>query len=357
MLDFTSALYLGIRHASGSLRPWAQLTLGVPAALKAPPHADAVADRLAHLIGCERATLGTSTLHLFWDLFGLLSSERIAIYVDAGTYPIARWGVERALARGALVHGFAHHNVAALRQALARDERSGCRPFVVTDGFCPVCGHHAPLRAYLDSVREYGGRLIIDDTQALGIFGHSARARGPYGKSGGGSLQWWGIDGEDVILIASLAKGFGVPLAAMAGSHTAIDRFEQRSETRVHCSPPSVAVIHAVEHALDVNEARGDLIRLQLARHVQYFHSGMRTAGLTTTGGLFPVQTLIPAPDLDATRLYERLLQLGIQTILHPVRNGRGTTISFIITARHPPEELGDLVDALASATARSIVR
>ena len=32
MLDFTSALYLGLRHGSGSLRPWSALTTGVPAA-------------------------------------------------------------------------------------------------------------------------------------------------------------------------------------------------------------------------------------------------------------------------------------------------------------------------------------
>ena len=117
VLDFTSALYLGLNHAHAELRPWRQLTLGKPAALSPPPESEAIADQLARLIGCERATLGTSTLHLFWDVFGQLSRERIAIYVDAGTYPIARWGVERALARGALVRGFKHHDVRALQQA------------------------------------------------------------------------------------------------------------------------------------------------------------------------------------------------------------------------------------------------
>jgi hypothetical protein len=32
-LDFTSALYLGLHHGRDDLRPWAQLTSGVPAAL------------------------------------------------------------------------------------------------------------------------------------------------------------------------------------------------------------------------------------------------------------------------------------------------------------------------------------
>jgi 8-amino-7-oxononanoate synthase len=127
VLDFTSALYLGLNHAHAELRPWVQLSLGKPAALAPLPGSEAIADRLADLIGCERAVLGTSTLHLFWDLLGLLSRERIAVYVDAGSYPIARWGVERAWARGALVRGFRHHAAHALQRALASDQASGRR--------------------------------------------------------------------------------------------------------------------------------------------------------------------------------------------------------------------------------------
>jgi 8-amino-7-oxononanoate synthase len=75
VLNFTSALYLGLRHPSWSLRPWAQLTTGAPAALAPPPGARMVADMLAALQGCERAALAPSTLHLFWDLFGMVGSR------------------------------------------------------------------------------------------------------------------------------------------------------------------------------------------------------------------------------------------------------------------------------------------
>lgn len=352
MLDFTSALYLGLRHASGDLRPWDQLTTGKPVALAPPPGADTVADRLAQLIGCERATLGPSTLHLFWDLFGLLSRERVAIYVDAGTYPIARWGVERALARGALVRGFPHHDVTALQQALARDEASGRRPIVVTDGFCPVCGRHAPIAAYLESIRAYGGTLIIDDTQALGIFGYSAGVNAPYGSGGGGSLRWCNVAGPDVIVVSSLAKGLGAPMAVLAGSRAVIDRFEEHSETRVHCSPPSAAAIHAAEHALNVNDQHGDPLRLRLALNVRRFRQRLTQAGLSASGGLFPVQTLKLTPHRVTIELHRRLREHGIATVLHRDRNGSGPRLSFIVTARHCRSEIDRAVTALAIALA-----
>lgn len=349
MLDFTSALYLGLNHAHAELRPWSQLTLGKPAALSSPPASETLADQLAQLIGCERATLGASTLHLFWDLFGQLSREHIAIYVDAGTYPIARWSVERALARGALVRGFKHHDVRALQTALLRDRVHGRMPVIVTDGFCPGCGRHAPLRAYLDSVRAYAGRLIIDDTQALGIYGRSVRS-GPYGSGGGGSLRWFAINDEHVLVISSLAKGFGVPIAVFAGSAKAIAHFTQHSETRVHCSPPSLAMLHAAEHALIVNAGQGDWLRDQLAQRVRYFRARLSELSLSADGGWFPVQTLRLEPEQIVIDVHERLRGAGIETVLHRDRDGSGPRLSFILTTRQRRSEIDRAVAALADA-------
>ena len=149
MLDFTSALYLGFRHAHHTLRSWAQLTTGRPAALEPAPEAERVAQDLAQLLRCERAVLAPSTLHLYWDLFDLLARDHIAIYVDAGTYPIARWGIERAAAKGVRTATFPTHDPAALEYLLYRDRQEGFRPVVVTDGICPETGRTAPLPDYL----------------------------------------------------------------------------------------------------------------------------------------------------------------------------------------------------------------
>ena len=127
MLDFTSALYLGLRHPSRSLRAWSGLTTGKPIVLETPAGAIGLARQLAALQGCERATLLPSTLHLFWDLFGLLAGEQVRIYMDEGTYRIARWGVERAAAQGVAVRTFPHHDAAAAR-ALIEPRRTGQEP-------------------------------------------------------------------------------------------------------------------------------------------------------------------------------------------------------------------------------------
>ena len=348
-LDFTSSLYLDFRHDSRSLRPWSQLTTGRPAALVRPPGSEPVAGRLARLQGCEAATLAPATLHLFWDLFGLWAGRRVAIYLDAGTYPIARWGVERAAGQGVPVRRFPHQDAEALRRLLQK-EAGNRQPVVVADGICTACGCAAPIADYLEVTRQAGGLLVVDDTQALGILGHSPGPGRPYGQGGGGSLRYSGLGGPDVLVVSSLAKGFGAPLAALSGSDELIREFEAQSETRVHCSPPSVAAIHAAEHALMLNAEVGDARRVQLAQRVQQFRRQLAAAGLAADGGLFPVQTLKPASHLDARRLHERLFNLGVRTVLRCSHDGKEARLSFIITARHRPGDIERAVKALEQA-------
>ena len=350
MLDFTSALYLGLRHASASMPPWAQLAPGVPAALETPALARAVADELAGLTGTERATLAPSTLHAFWDLFGILTSSSTVIFVDAGAYPIARWGVERAVSRGVSAWTFAHHDPADLWRRLAEVPGSRRRPLVVTDGLCPGCGRLAPLSQYLERVREFGGQLVVDDTQALGILGRVAAACAPYGEGGGGSLRRHCIVSPDVLLVSSLGKGLGVPMAMLGSSAATIARYEDRSATRVHCSPPSFAALHAASQAIQQNQRSGDRLRLRLVQLVRRLRRGLRALGLPTGPSLFPVQAL-GAAGISPSTLHARLERLGIRALLHRPACSERTRVSLIVTARHTPAAIDRAVQAVGRAS------
>lgn len=349
-LDFTSALYLGLRHPHQRLSPWDALTLGKPAALEEPAANGAVAQQLARLQGGQRGLLAPSTLHLFFDLCGMLARDRVAIYHDAGIYPIARWGIERAAALGAPVRSFPHHDGDALRRALLTGDKR-LRPIVISDGACPGCGSVAPVPEYLALVRERGGLLVLDDTQALGILGHSPQVDEPYGRGGGGTLRWSGTGGPDLLVIASLAKGFGVPVAVLTGSLEMVAWFEARSETRVHCSPPSAALVRAAQDALRINAGKGDFLRRRLANLVRRFRTLLAQNGFSASGELFPVQTLRGVPGADCMALHEGLLRLGVKAVLHRPRAGTGALLSFLVSALHSPRELETAVSVLAEVS------
>ncbi len=351
MINFTSALYLGLHHPSRLLQPWQQLTLGVPAVLAEPPGAEEVAGKLAQLQGCEQGILMPSTLHLFWDLFGILCQQPVTLFLDEGTYAIARWGTERAGAKGVAVYSFRHHDPEALLSQIKQHAQKRKYPVVVADGFCPACGHAAPVGDYLEIVRRLGGLLVLDDTQALGILGEMPTLHSPYGRGGGGMLRWSGNFGPDLLVGSSLAKGFGVPVAILAGSHKLIKRFKTASDTRVHGSPPSAAVIQAARHALNVNQAQGDLLRHKLAQRVAQFRKGLGSIGWASSGGWFPVQTLRGVVGNVAVQMHQYLSRNGIRTVLSRSRNNGEAHLNFLITARHTAEEIDHCIDILSTLT------
>jgi len=269
--------------------------------------------------------------------------------MDAGVYPIARWGAQHAAMGGAAVRVFPHHDAAALRRELAAAPR-GRAPMIVTDGFCANCGHVAPLGEYLELARHWGGWLVADDTQALGVLGHSPNARRPYGHGGGGSLRWSGVSGPDVLVFNSLAKGFGVPMAVLAGSNARVRQFEERSLTRVHCSPPSAAAFRAAQHAIELNRSWGDALRRRLAHLVRSFREGLRGLGISARGGGFPIQTLVLPPRVDAELLHRDLEERGLRTVLQAGRNDARPRLTLLLTARQPRSAIKLAVAMIAQA-------
>jgi 8-amino-7-oxononanoate synthase len=138
-------------------------------------------------------------------------------------------------------------------------------------------------------------------------------------------------------------------MAVLAGNASMIRRFEEHSETRFHCSPPSLAVLHAAEHAVAVNRAHGDRLRQYLAQLVRRFRAGLRTLGLAVEGRLFPVQILSPV-GVAAETLYMRLLRLGIRTILIQRCRHIGAQVAFLITALHRPSDIDRVIEAIGRA-------
>jgi 8-amino-7-oxononanoate synthase len=341
-LDFTCSLYLGLRHSSSVLGPFDALTSGRPSALREAPELEAAAAALARLVGAERGLLIPSSLHLFWDLFTVLGRRRITWHCDDRMYPIAEWGVQRSRCAGAPACSFPHHDADWLRWQLSAFQVRGHRPAVVTDGYCPGCQRFAPLADYLACVRARGGLLIIDDTQALGLFGRGLGPSDPFGSGGAGSLAALGLElGNDVLIGSSLAKAFGVPAAAVMGPAALVRELEAASETRVHCSPPSLVVARALMHALAVNSERGDALRQRLSRSIRHLQGAFAAFGLDLGTQVFPLQSLSGMSGRRAREAHGRLEREGLRAVLHRPRcDELAARLGFLVTAVHDLRQL-----------------
>ncbi|MFA9218605.1 MAG: hypothetical protein ACEQSK_16090 [Sphingomonadaceae bacterium] len=346
MADFCSALYLGMRHPARSLPDWQQLTLGKPAAMQEAPGARALAEELAALQGCDAALLMPSTLHLYWDLFGMLSdagsgfgSAHSVLLVDAASYPVARWGAQQAVAQGMPLQLFPPGDAVAAERLAKWWRQRGRRPILLADGYCPGAPQAPPLAAYAGIVRQHGGCLVLDDTQVLGVLG----------DAGGGSLSVHGIrcgqEGSEVIMGASLAKGFGVPLAVLSGSRPMVERMAAVGQVRRHCSPVSVATIAAGQNALRINRQRGEVLRARLMQGVGLLRDGLARRGIVCGGGQFPVQTVRLPTQVGLAQVHAALERDGVQVVAQPRRDGG--TLALLVRADHREQELRQAIAAL----------
>lgn len=344
MIDFTSALYLGLQHQSNSLPPWQSLTTGVPAALYEPHQNHQLAMHIAQMQGIGAGVVAPSTLHVYMDLFHLLSSLNVALFIDEKIYPVSLYGIQQLLIKNIPVHYFSHQNAPHLSYLISKHAYTKKLPIVLTDGWCPQCGKPAPVKDYQQLIKLYGGQLIIDDTQAFGILGKRI-SEGFYGTGGGGILQWCNAGADNTITIVSLAKAFGVPMAVISGRKTFLKAFVHNSETRVSSSPVSNAHIAAGLQAVGINQILGNEKRKQLYHNVCHLKKTLKHAGFYLKGSYFPVQTVANLQPQKVYSIYKNLIANGIKTVLVNGHLQQGPSIAIIIRADHSTKE----IDALAN--------
>jgi 8-amino-7-oxononanoate synthase len=341
MRDFTSSLYLGMAHPSSRLPGWSALTTGRPAALGRPRLEDAVCRRLARLTGTSAAVLRHSSLHGLADCLEVLAGRSGVVHVDRGLYAIGRWAVERARGRGATIACFDHHDPEALAASLRRHP-ARTRPVVVADGFCVGCGSQLPLADYLEVGRHHAVLLLVDDTQALGILGADPAPAGGLGRGGGGILPSTGVHGDDVVLVSSLAKGFGVPVAAVCGPGALIGRVAVAGGSALHASPPSIVDVLAARAALDQNLSEGDRLRNVLSARISGLRAAARASGLALSGAVFPVQSTPPAPVRHSLRVRDRLLAAGVRAIPTASCPPGATSVTLVVTTDHSARDVAE---------------
>ncbi len=348
MLDFTSALYLGLTHPGRSLGDYPQLTTGRPSALSEPPGAVETAAAFASLLGCEAASLFPSTMHAVWDLLGIAARRGASVLRDAGTYPIAAWGAERAASLGASVTLFRHLDAGHLAAKVERARAAGTWPLVVTDGYCIGCSRVAPLAEIAAIVRPAGGAVLVDDAQLFGIAGAQPGKDRPFGEGGGGSVPLHGLEGTpEVLVVSTLAKAFGAPITVVAGSRDWMDLLRSEGETRVYTSPPSVAAIRAAGAAYRENALHGDALRARLLARTRLFRERAQRAGARLGGGLFPVQDVLSASGAAASALHGRLLRRGVRGVVSSSACAPVPRVRFVLTASHEPRDLARAAEVL----------
>jgi 8-amino-7-oxononanoate synthase len=338
-VDFTSALFLGQRHPSAELLPWAEFTTGVPAVLRELQDAEKLAAAIAEQQQAESGLVARSALHGMMDILQVLPQPGDLLLVDAGAYPLTQWACRAAATRGVRVVAFPHIRPPAVVPST--------RTWLVTDGWCQGCGRPAPLGAMRSLVGTSGGRVIVDDSLAFGVLGRRGTEDG-FGD-GSGTARWLGMKHDGVVWLGSLAKAYGSPVTVITGDRPTITRLARHGGNRLHSSPPSAADLGAGLSA--VRDSRIPRLRDRLLRLTRWLRQAFGNLGLPPLGLPFP----IVATRLDSLQLARRwrslLVARGVQVLVQLPRCQPGALLSAVVRADHSQADLDRLVRGLAAVT------
>jgi len=221
--------------------------------------------RLAEFYGCEDAILFPTGYAANVGTISAIMRPRDAIVNDLFNHASIYDGCRLS---GAKLHTFAHGKTRHLKRVLSNAVGDGHGTMVITDGVFSMEGDLAKLDEILPLAAEFGARVMVDDSHALGVMGPTGR----------GTAEHFGLQGKVDITIATLSKALGGIGGCAVGSAQVVDylRFYARPYF-FSGSVPTPIVAGALE-ILDMIQTQPK-IREDLWNSVKYVKAGLTDLG------------------------------------------------------------------------------
>ncbi|MBD5657683.1 MAG: glycine C-acetyltransferase [Candidatus Eremiobacteraeota bacterium] len=194
---------------------------------------------------------------------------------------------------------YKHGDMTDLEERLRQAEGTA---FIVTDGVFSMEGSVAKLPEIVALAKRYGAVTIVDDSHGTGVMG----------KTGRGTIEHFGLEGEVDILTGTLGKALGGAAGGfVAGSAALIDTLIQRSRTQLFSNALPATVAASALEAISVLENHPELVATQ-RENVAYFRDGLTRLGFEPLDGPSAIVPIIVGETAFAIAMSDRLLAEGV---------------------------------------------
>ena len=234
------------------------------------------------------------------------------------------------LSRAKLIR-YPHKDIKRLKQVLNNTDKYD-RRLIVTDSLFSMDGDIAPLPEIVKLAKQYNCIVMIDDAHATGVLG----------KTGRGSVEYFGIPEEAVdIHMGTFGKALGSFGAYVAGSKKFIDFLINKARSFIFTTALPPSVIGSVIAAISILETDNTRIKA-LNKNVDYFRNHLQKVGFNILDTATQIIPLMVGKNEKAIQFSKLLMQNGIFAvpIRPPTVPSNTARIRFSITSAHSKEEL-----------------
>ncbi|HEY8298159.1 MAG TPA: glycine C-acetyltransferase [Candidatus Baltobacteraceae bacterium] len=256
-------------------------------------------DRIAEFLRTEASLSYVACWNANTGLFPTVCEAGSAILSDELNHASIIDGVR--LASKARRERYKHSDMADLEAKLQSVQ--DCAPIVIiTDGVFSMEGSIAKLPEIVALAKKYNAVTVVDDSHGTGVMG----------KTGRGTIEHFGLDGQIDIITGTLGKALGGASGGfVAGSRALIDTLIQRSRPQLFSNALPATIACSALEAIDYLDAHPQLVD-RLRENVAYFRAGLGRLGFKPLDGESAIVPIIVGDTAFAIAMSEKLLKRGI---------------------------------------------
>jgi len=289
---------------------------------------------LATFTGREKAVLFSTGYMANIGAVTALVGRHDAVFLDKLNHASL---VDAALLSRAKIYRYPHNDMQTLALMLTKSPAQ--HKLIITDGVFSMDGDIANLPQIIKLAKSHQAWVMVDDAHGLGVLG----------KTGGGTLEMYGLGTNDVpILMGTLGKAFGVFGAFIAGSELLIETLIQSARTYIYTTALPPALAETVRTSLLMGEETKQR-RKRLHELIAYFRTKALAQQIPLMESFTPIQPIILGESKKALEvskaLYERRI---IVTAIRPPTVPQGTArLRITLSALHEENQIDRLIETL----------
>jgi glycine C-acetyltransferase len=284
--------------------------------------------RLSEFLGMEDTILYSSCFDANGGLFETLLDAEDAIVSDELNHASIIDGIRLSKAQR-----FRYKNGDMSDLDAKLKEAAGARRILVaTDGVFSMDGYIAKLPEICDLAEKHKAMLMVDDSHAVGFMGAGGR----------GTHEHHGVMGRVDILTGTLGKALGGASGGYVSARKEIvDLLRQRSRPYLFSNSVAPPIVAASLKVLDLVKGTKEL-RERLFANTRFFREEMTALKFPILPGEHPIAPVMFGEAELATKMAERLLELGVYVIgfSFPVVPKGKARIRVQLSAAHSHEDL-----------------
>ena len=184
---------------------------------------------------------------------------------------------------------YRHNNMNDLERIL--ESTKNCLQLIIVDGIFSMEGDIADLPSIVRLAKTYGAGIMVDDAHGIGVLGRTGR----------GTTEHFGLEGQVDLLMGTYSKSLAAIGGFVVGDRAVIEYIRHTARSLMFSASLPPASVGAASAALDIVDENPELMQ-RLWENTRKMLSGFKALGFDTGTSETPI---IPVMIRDTAKTYE----------------------------------------------------